>query len=39
VHNWKFYDLFSSPDIITVIKYRRMKRAGHVARMGEKINE
>jgi hypothetical protein len=29
-------DLYSSPNIIRVIKSRRMRCAGHVARMGEK---
>ena len=28
-------DLYSSPNIVRVIKSRRMKWAGHVARMGE----
>jgi hypothetical protein len=28
--------LYSSPNIIRVIKSRRMRRAGHAARMGEK---
>jgi hypothetical protein len=28
-------DLYSSPNIIRVIKSRRMRWAGHVARMGE----
>jgi hypothetical protein len=28
-------NLYSSPDIIRVIKSRRMRWAGHVARMGE----
>jgi len=28
-------DLYSSPNIVRVIKYRRMRLAGHVARMGE----
>jgi hypothetical protein len=28
-------DLYSSPNIIRVIKSRRMKWAGHIARMGE----
>jgi hypothetical protein len=32
------YDLYSSPIIIRIIKSRRMKWAGHVARMGEKRN-
>jgi hypothetical protein len=29
-------DLYSSSNIIRVIKLRRIRRAGHVARMGEK---
>jgi hypothetical protein len=29
-------DLYSSPNIIRLIKSRRMRWAGHVARMGEK---
>jgi hypothetical protein len=29
------YDLYSSPNIVRVIKSRRMRWAGHVARMGE----
>jgi hypothetical protein len=29
------YDLYSSPTIVRVIKSRRMRWAGHVARMGE----
>ena len=28
-------DLYSSPNIVRVIKWRRMRWAGHVARMGE----
>ena len=28
------FDLYSSPNIVQVIKLRRMRRAGHVARMG-----
>jgi hypothetical protein len=31
-------DLYSSPSIIRIIKSRSMRRAGHVARMGEKRN-
>jgi hypothetical protein len=31
-------DLYSSPSIIRIIKSRRMRLAGHVARMGEKRN-
>jgi hypothetical protein len=30
--------LYSSPGIIRIIKSRRMRLAGHVARMGEKRN-
>jgi hypothetical protein len=30
--------LYSSPSIIRMIKSRRMRWAGHVARMGEKRN-
>jgi hypothetical protein len=36
LHNEELNDLYSSPDIIRVIKSRRMRWAGHVARMGEK---
>jgi hypothetical protein len=32
------HNLYSSPSIITIIKSRRMKWSGHVARMGEKRN-
>jgi hypothetical protein len=31
--------MYSSPSIIRIIKLRRMRWAGHVARMGEKRNE
>jgi hypothetical protein len=31
-------DLYSSPSIIKIIKSRRMRWAGHVARMGAKRN-
>jgi hypothetical protein len=31
-------DLYSLPSIIRIIKSRRMRWAGHVARMGEKRN-
>jgi hypothetical protein len=30
--------LYSSPSIVRIIKARRMRLAGHVARMGEKRN-
>jgi hypothetical protein len=35
LHNEELYDLYSSPNIIQVIKSRRMRWAGYVARMGE----
>jgi hypothetical protein len=38
LHNEELHDLYSSPSIIRIIKPRRMKWAGHVARMGEKRN-
>jgi hypothetical protein len=34
LHNEELYALYSSPNIIRVIKSRRMRWAGHVARMG-----
>jgi hypothetical protein len=36
LHNEELNDLYSSPKIIRVIKSRRMRWAGHVARIGEK---
>jgi hypothetical protein len=36
LHNAELYDLHSSPNIIQVIKSRIMRRARHVARMGDK---
>jgi hypothetical protein len=36
--NKELHDLYSSPSIIRIIKSRRMRLAGHVARMGEKRN-
>jgi hypothetical protein len=36
--NRKLHDLYSSPSIIRIIKSRKMRWAGHVARMGEKSN-
>jgi len=36
LHNEELNDLYSSPNIVRVIKWRRMRWAGHVARMGEK---
>jgi hypothetical protein len=38
LHNEELRDLYSSPSIIRMIKSRRMRWAGHVARMGKKRN-
>jgi hypothetical protein len=38
LHNEELRYLYSSPSIITIIKLRRMRWAGHVARIGEKRN-
>jgi hypothetical protein len=35
LHNEQLNDLYSSPNIVRVIKLRIMRWAGHVARMGE----
>ena len=35
LHNEEINDLYPSPNIVRVIKSRRMRWAGHVARMGE----
>jgi hypothetical protein len=35
LHNEELHGLYSSPSIARVIKARRMRWAGHVARMGE----
>jgi len=35
LHNEKLNDLYASPNIVRLIKWRRMRWAGHVARMGE----
>jgi hypothetical protein len=38
LHNKELRDLYSSPSIIRIIKSRRMRCAGHVARIREKRN-
>ncbi|KAJ4439560.1 hypothetical protein ANN_07687 [Periplaneta americana] len=38
LHNTELHALYSSPDIIRSIKSRRLRWAGHVARMGESRN-
>ena len=35
LHNEELNDLYSSPNIVRVIKSKRMRWAGHVARMWE----
>jgi hypothetical protein len=36
LHNKKLHDLYSSPSVIRIIKSRRMRWVGHVARMGRR---
>jgi hypothetical protein len=38
MHNEEVHNLYYSPNVIRMIKSRRMRRVGHVARMGEKRN-
>jgi hypothetical protein len=38
MHSGELHNLYSSPDIISQIKSRRMRWAGHVAHMGEGRN-
>jgi hypothetical protein len=38
LHNEKLRNLYSSPNIIRMIKTRRMRHAEHLARLGEKSN-
>jgi hypothetical protein len=38
LHNEEIHNLYSSPYIIRMIKSRRVRWAGHVARTGEKRN-
>jgi hypothetical protein len=38
LHNEELHDLYSSPSIIRIIKSRRMRWAGNVARKAEKRN-
>ena len=35
LHNEELHSLYRSPNIVRVIKYRRLRWAEHVARMGE----
>ena len=36
LHNEKLKNLYSSPNIIWMINSRRMRKAGHVASMGDR---
>jgi hypothetical protein len=36
LHNKELHDLYSSPSIIRIIKSRKIRWAGHVARMGRR---
>jgi hypothetical protein len=38
LHNEELHNFYCLPSIIRIIKSRRMRWAGHVARMGEKRN-
>jgi hypothetical protein len=38
LHKEELHNLYTSPSIIRIIKSRRMRWTGHVARMGEKRN-
>jgi hypothetical protein len=38
LHNEELENLYASPDVIRVIKSRRMRWVGHKARMGEMRN-
>jgi hypothetical protein len=38
LHNEELHNLYSSPSIIRIIKSRRMRWAGHVARMADERN-
>jgi hypothetical protein len=37
LHNEELNDLYSLPNIVSVIESRRLRWAGHVARMGERF--
>jgi hypothetical protein len=38
LHSEELHNLYSSPDIIRQVRSKRMRWAGHVARMGEERN-
>jgi hypothetical protein len=37
LHSEELHNLYSSPNIIRMIKSRRMRSAGHVARIGRRV--
>jgi len=37
LHNWELNILYSSPNVVRVIKAKRMGWAGHAARMGRGV--
>jgi len=39
LHNAELNDLYSSPNIVWVIKSKRMRWAGHIAHMGDRRGE
>jgi hypothetical protein len=38
LHNEELHNLYSPPSLIRIIKSRRMRWAGHVARMGRRMH-
>jgi hypothetical protein len=38
LHNEELHNLYSSPSIIRIMKSMKMRRAGYIARIGEKRN-
>jgi hypothetical protein len=38
LHNEELHNLYSSPSLIRIVKSRRMRWTGHVARMGKERN-
>jgi hypothetical protein len=38
LHNKELRDLYSSPSLIRIMRSRSMRWAGHIARMGKKMN-
>jgi hypothetical protein len=38
LHNEELNDLYSSPNVVQVIKLRRMRWVGHITHMGDRRN-